>query len=103
MSPISIQKERAPIRHLKSSLGLCARARESASFVAEEFALEQSARNRCAVKSHKTVATSRASLMNGSGNHFFSGARFALDQYRGIHRRHSRHFFQQRLEFRAGA
>ena len=38
--------------------------------------------------------------MNGSGNHFFSGARFALDQYRGIHRRHSRHFFQHCPEFR---
>jgi hypothetical protein len=45
-----IQKESAPIRHLKSTLGLCARACESASFVAEQFAVQQSAWNRRAVE-----------------------------------------------------
>lgn len=47
-----VQKERVPIRHLESSLGLGTRARESASFVAEEFTLQQSTRNRSTVKSH---------------------------------------------------
>src|SRR5580658_4491018 len=85
MSPISSRRSVPPMRHLKSTLGLCARACERASFVTEQFALQQCARDRCAVKSYKAVVTARASLMNGPRNHLFSGARFALDQDSGVH------------------
>src|SRR5580658_6501678 len=102
MSPISIQKERAPIRHLKSPLGLCARARESASFVTEQFALEQRGRNRRAVEGHETLVAARAGLMNGSRDHFFSSACFALNQDSGVYRCNSFHVCEYRPEFGTG-
>ena len=53
--------------------------------MAEQFALQQSARDRCAVQGHETVVTAGTSLMNGSRNQFFSSARFTLDEDCGLH------------------
>ncbi len=39
--------------------------------------------------------------MNGSRNHFFSGARFALYQDRGVHRCDPVHVCEHSPEFRA--
>jgi hypothetical protein len=72
------------MRHLESPFSLRPRARESASFVTEQFALEQSSRNRGAVQGNETLVMARTGFMNGSRNHFFSGARFTLDQRHGI-------------------
>jgi hypothetical protein len=53
-----IEKERTPIRELEPPPGLRAGARESASFVAEEFALQQGPGNRGAVQGNERAMTS---------------------------------------------
>jgi hypothetical protein len=70
--------------------------------MAEEFALQQSARNRRAVEGHETVLAARAGLMNRLCDHLLAGARFALNQDGGVHRRNHVYLVEQSPEFRTG-
>ena len=69
---------------LESPFGLCVRAREGASFVAEEFALQQGSGNRGAVQLYKRSLAARTLVVNGAGDDFFAGAGFALNQGHGV-------------------
>jgi hypothetical protein len=75
-----VEKESTPIREVESPLGLRASARESASFVAEEFALEQGPGNSRAVQDYERSLPSRTLVVNGMGDDFFARAGFVLNQ-----------------------
>ena len=62
-----VEKQRTPIRELESPLGLRARARESASFVAEEFTLQQCTWNCGAVQGNEWPLPSRTLVSEGRG------------------------------------
>jgi hypothetical protein len=82
--PDLVKKQRAAVRGLKSADGLIHGARVRAPFMPEQFALEQGAGDRRAVKGHETVLPSRAGVMNRLGDYFFAGSSFALYQDRAI-------------------
>jgi len=79
-----VQEQRAPVGQLEPPLGLRACACESASFVAEEFALQQGPGNRGAVQGNERPLLSRALVMNGAGDNFLARARLTLNQCHGI-------------------
>ena len=56
----------------------------SASFVAEEFALQQGLGNRGAVQGNERPLPSRVLVVNGAGDDFFARARLTLNQCHGI-------------------
>ena len=55
-------------------------AGESALFIAEQFALQQRARNRRAIYFHVWAGTPRRKPVNHAGDNVFAGAAFALDE-----------------------
>ena len=83
-SPISSRNRRAPVGELEAPLGLRAGARESSSFVAEEFALQQGPGNRRAVQGDEWPLPSRTLVVNGAGDDFFARAGFALNQCHAV-------------------
>ena len=82
-----VEKQRAAVRGLKSTDGLCDRAGKCASLVAEEFAFEQPGGNRGAVHRHEPLVPARAGIVNRPRNHFLAGPRFAEQQHRAVHGR----------------
>jgi hypothetical protein len=80
-----IQKQRTPVSQLEAACGLGHRSRKGASFMTEEFALQQVTGKRRAIESHKTVLAPRASLVDRSCDHLFAGTGFALNQNRGVY------------------
>jgi hypothetical protein len=57
--------------------------REGAAFVAEELALDQAFRNRCAVHRDEAPAAALTEVVDGAGGELLSGAARAVDQHRG--------------------
>jgi hypothetical protein len=68
------------VRELDAAGCLGQGASESPALMAEEFILEESTRHRGAIHLYEGTGPSQASLVNGRGNEFLTGARFALDQ-----------------------
>ena len=60
------------------------RAGEGALFVAEELAFEQTRGDGGAVQLDERSLAPAAEVVDGAGHQFFAGARFSLDQDRGI-------------------
>jgi hypothetical protein len=75
-----VEKQRTPIRELEAPLSLCERSREGASFVPEEFTLQECTWNCGAIQSNEWPLLSRALVVKGAGNDFFARAGFALNQ-----------------------
>src|SRR5947209_962885 len=80
-----IEKQRATVGGLKTSRSLSDRTSEGAPFMPKQFALEQGARNRSAIKGHKTVMPTGARVMNRFRDYFFTGTRFALNHDGTVH------------------
>jgi hypothetical protein len=74
------------VGHVKSSDRLRDGTRESAFFVAEQFALKQRSGNRCAVDREKWLVVPWAVIVNCPRDYFFSSTRFSLDEYATIKR-----------------
>jgi hypothetical protein len=69
--------------------------------MAEEFAFQQSARDRRAIEGHEPVLAARARLMNRLCDHLLAGTRFASNQDGGIYWRNHVYLVEQCPEFRA--
>src|SRR5208337_2226043 len=97
-----VQKESAPVGQLEAPLGLSACPREGASFVAEEFALQQGPRDCGAVQLYKWALPARTLVVNGAGDDLLAGAGFALNQGHRIafcdHADQSQNFLKSRTE-----
>jgi hypothetical protein len=79
-----IEEQHASRGHLDVPGFRLLRAGEGATFVAEELRLEQLFRKRRAVDGDKGAMSTRRFPMNEPGNHFFAGARLALQEDRGL-------------------
>ncbi len=75
-----IEKQRAAVSRLKSSGGLRDRSGERASFMSEQFTLEEISRNSRAIKSDKAILPARAGIVNRLRNYFLACACFATHQ-----------------------
>jgi hypothetical protein len=98
-----VKKQCAAIGHLKSSCGLSDGAGESSAFMAEEFALEQCARNRRAIESHKPVEPARTGSVYGLRDYFLASTRFASNQNDAVHWRNHTNLVEHCAEPRAGS
>src|SRR5205814_4799770 len=76
-----IEKQRAPLRLLGPSDPPLVRAGECALFVAEQFALEQFARQPGAMHRHQRRARAGTELVDGPGDQCLASAALAQDQY----------------------
>ena len=79
-----VEEQRALVALLKLADALRAGPGERALFVAEQLALEQALRDRCAVDRQIRFIVALAVLVNGASNQFLAGAALAGDQRRGI-------------------
>ncbi len=84
-----IQKNRAALSHLKLSLFLRDGARESSSFMSEQFALQQGLSDGGAVNGDKRFVGAAAIGVNRSRHQFFSRAALARDQHCRVPPRHA--------------
>src|SRR4051812_21491123 len=75
-------------------------AGECALLVTEELILDQVFRNGCAVNSNHDLAGTRAELVDGTGEQFFSGAALAQQQDRGLSGRNALKLARGRLHGR---
>jgi hypothetical protein len=75
-----VEEQCPPVRALKPAGRLIHRARESSSFVTEELAFEQTARDRGAVEGHEAILAPRTRLVNRPRHDFLAGASLALNQ-----------------------
>src|SRR5246127_5655771 len=66
----------------------CNRARKSSLFMAEEFALQKSHRNRGAVQLYEGSISTFTASMNGARDDFLARSCFALDENCGVRGRH---------------
>jgi hypothetical protein len=66
--------------------------------MAEEFALQQGARNCRAVEADERSTVARAGVVNCTSDHFFSCACFALNQNSAFRRGHDLHIVEYRPE-----
>ena len=79
------------------------RAGESSAHMAEEFALEEFARNGGAVHAHERSVLARAAVMDGARDKFLARARFAENQHTGVGGRDHFHLRQHFLKRRTVA
>ena len=79
-----IQEQRAAIGQLESADTVLHRSRKGATDVAEEFALEQFARDGGAVHTHERGRCARAAVVDGAGDQFLACARFSEDEHVGV-------------------
>src|SRR5439155_19176 len=63
-----VQKHAASLRHLQLASSLLIGARKCALLIAEEFALQQSLCNGCAIDRYEGLAVARTALVNGARN-----------------------------------
>src|SRR5436190_16609143 len=78
----------------ESSHTLRNRSCEGAPFVAEQFTLEQTKRNRCAVHANESVPATRSLGVYHPRNEFLSGTALALDENCGIGARNHIHLLK---------
>src|ERR1022692_2250279 len=83
-----IEKQRAAIRGLKTSLALSDGARKGASLVPEEFTLQKRRGNRGTVNGYERLLPSRTGSVNCLRHHFLPGACLPANEDGAIHRRH---------------
>src|SRR5215471_1567391 len=69
-------------------------SRERALFMSEQLAFEQTRRNRSTVQFDKWIRFARAEIMKRTGDQFFSGTGFSIDDYGGIRRSYGLDLFQ---------
>src|SRR5579885_2934482 len=69
----------------------------------KELAFEEFRRDRPAVDAHERPLAPHAALVDGSGDQFFSRARFSENQDRGIGRRDHLYLFEDSAQRDAGA
>ena len=66
-----VEKQRSPVGEFQAADFLRNRSRESASFMAEEFAFEQARRNRRAVQFHERLFPARTEIVDRPGDQIF--------------------------------
>src|SRR6266404_2981013 len=76
-----VKKERALVRKLKTSRFLRDRSGECASFMTEQFALQEPKRNCGAIQFHKSPFPSAAQIVDCTRDKFFTCSRLAQDQH----------------------
>ena len=69
---------------LEAAHAILHRASERAADMAEKLALKQFARHRSAIHAHERSGLARAAIMNGPGDEFLAGARFAKNEHAGV-------------------
>ena len=74
-----VEKQRAAVGELEAADAVAHRAGEGALDVAEELALEQFARDRCAVDADQRPVAARAGFVDGARDQLLAGAGFAGD------------------------
>ena len=79
-----VEEQGAAIGKFEPPDAVAQRAGEGASDVAEEFALEQFARNGGAVDADQRPVAALAGFMDGAGDQLLAGARLAVDHHRGV-------------------
>ena len=77
-----VEKQRALVRLLETTLAGADGARERAAHVAEELGLEQRFRNRAAVERDEPIRAARAGVMNRPRRELLAGSRLARDEHR---------------------
>ena len=95
-----VEEQRAATGRFDQPLLAVAGAGERAFLVAEEFAFEQRFGHSGAVNRDKRPFLAGAGFMDGVGDQFLAGSRFAEQQYGGIGMGDAQHFFQHRDEGR---
>src|SRR5690606_34904471 len=75
-----VQQERAPVRPLERPLHLFDRARECPLLVAEEDALDELVRDRCAVDGDERTVATVARIVERARQELLSGSGFALEE-----------------------
>ena len=93
-----VEEERAAFGLLELALVLLDGRSESALFMAEEFALDEFARNGGAVNFHERGAGARALVVQAPGDQFLAGAVGAHDQHAGVGGGHAVHDFLDMLD-----
>src|SRR6266581_6164549 len=95
-----VEEQRAAFGLLETAAPLRVGAGEGASFVAEQFGLEQVAGNRRGVDGDEWRVAARAVPMQGARDEFLAGARVAVDQHRRMRLRETpdgaEHFLHRR-------
>src|SRR5207253_920732 len=81
-----IQKECAAIGQLKAPDAAINRASKSTFQMAEEFAFNQTGRDRAAVDFDQRMIAASAAAVNRAGDEFFARAGFAVNERGGIGR-----------------
>src|SRR6185503_16841816 len=76
-----IQKNHSTIGHLELALFLRDRAGKRSLFVSEQFALNQSFRNRAAIDGYKWLSRAGAVAMNGASGQLLAGSAFATQKH----------------------
>jgi hypothetical protein len=79
-----VEEQRAAVGDAEQPHARADGARERAAHVAEQFALEQLRRNRCAVDRHERLVGARAAVVQVMREQFLAGAALALDQHRRL-------------------
>jgi hypothetical protein len=93
--PHFIEKQRAAISRLEPA-GLAADcARKRATFVPEQFALDQRLRERTAIHRNEWPVTALAQRMHEPGDQLLAGAALARDEHGGVARRDQMDAFEQ--------
>src|SRR3974390_962656 len=86
-----VEKQGAFVGELEPPRLLCNSARKCSFFVAEQFTLKESKRDRSAIQFHECFFAATAQLVYCTRNELLAGPGLSLDQDAGIRRRHYRH------------
>ncbi len=86
-----VEKQRSAMRHFDAPGLHSVSAGEGSLFVAEEFALQQRARNRRTIHLHPWAGLPRRSRVNHARDNIFSRTALSLNQHRDVR---ARDFFQ---------
>ena len=78
-----VEEEGAAVREFEAADAVAHRAGEGAAHMAEEFALEQFARNGGAIDADERAVGAAGGFVDGAGDQFLAGAALAGDQHRG--------------------
>ena len=79
-----VKEERAAVGALEPALARFGGAGESALFVAEELGVDELAGNGAAVDADEWATAAVAAVVDGAGDYFLAGARFAEQQHGGV-------------------
>ena len=95
-----IKEERSAVRHFKAADLLGDGSSECPLFMAEQFALKQTGRSRCAIQLDERPVVPPAEPVNRT---LLAGSRFTENQHGGIGRRDDPDLFQDNFQRRAFA